>query len=157
MKRPSPWLIGALTATLAVWFGSWFLRNYERVAVEVPAAPVARRSLYLKVRDRESYEFALASVAAALRVENGMIAEARVALGGVATKPWRARRAERLLVGAPAEPETFVRAAHEEAGGVPPGSDLYTWLMWAEERADALAPLSVLRLPGDLPGLHPGD
>ena len=84
------------------------------VAIEVPATPMARRSLYLKVRDRESYEFALASVAAALRVEAGVIAEARVALGGVATKPWRARRAERVLVGAPAEPETLARAAHEE-------------------------------------------
>jgi xanthine dehydrogenase YagS FAD-binding subunit len=84
------------------------------VAIEVPATPAARRSLYLKVRDRESYEFALASVAAALRVEDGVIAEARVALGGVATKPWRARRAERILVGAPAEPDIFALAAHEE-------------------------------------------
>jgi xanthine dehydrogenase YagS FAD-binding subunit len=92
----------------------WLEHGELIVAVEVPATPVARRSLYLKVRDRESYEFALVSVAAALRVENGVIAEARVALGGVATKPWRARRAERLLVGAPAEPETFARAAHEE-------------------------------------------
>jgi xanthine dehydrogenase YagS FAD-binding subunit len=84
------------------------------VAVELPATPVARRSLYLKIRDRESYEFALVSVAAALRVESGMIAEARVALGGVATKPWRARRAERVLAGAPADSQTFARAAHEE-------------------------------------------
>jgi xanthine dehydrogenase YagS FAD-binding subunit len=84
------------------------------VAVELPAAPVARRSLYLKVRDRESYEFALASVAAALRVEAGVIAEARVALGGVATKPWRARRAERVLTGAAATSDTFAQAAQEE-------------------------------------------
>lgn len=84
------------------------------VAVEVPATPVARRSLYLKVRDRESYEFALASVAAAVRVDRGAIAEARLALGGVATKPWRARLAEGVLVGAPAQRETFERAAREE-------------------------------------------
>jgi xanthine dehydrogenase YagS FAD-binding subunit len=90
------------------------------VAVEVPAAPVARRSLYLKVRDRESYEFALASVAVAMRIEGGLIAEARVALGGVATKPWRARRAERILAGAEATSETFARAAHEELAPAQP-------------------------------------
>jgi xanthine dehydrogenase YagS FAD-binding subunit len=84
------------------------------VAVEVPAAPVARTSLYLKVRDRESYEFALASVAAALRIETGAIAEVRLALGGVATKPWRARRAEDVLRGAPATRERFARAAGAE-------------------------------------------
>jgi xanthine dehydrogenase YagS FAD-binding subunit len=84
------------------------------VAIEVPAAPVARKSLYLKVRDRESYEFALASAAAALRVDEGVISEVRLALGGVGTKPWRARRAERLLVGEPAEQASFARAAREE-------------------------------------------
>lgn len=84
------------------------------VAIEVPAAPVARRSLYLKVRDRESYEFALVSVAVALRVDRGKIGEVRLALGGVATKPWRARRAEEVLVGAPAESASFARAALEE-------------------------------------------
>jgi len=83
-------------------------------AVEVPAAPLARRSLYLKVRDRESYEFALASVAAAMEVEGGVIRAARVALGGVATKPWRARRAEQVLAGAPAQRDTYARAAREE-------------------------------------------
>lgn len=84
------------------------------VAIEIPALPVARRSYYLKVRDRESYEFALVSVAAALRAENGVIREVRLALGGVATKPWRARRAEQVLAGAPAERESFTRAAREE-------------------------------------------
>jgi xanthine dehydrogenase YagS FAD-binding subunit len=84
------------------------------VAIKVPAAPVARTSLYLKVRDRESYEFALASVAVALRVDDGVIGEVRLALGGVATKPWRARRAEELLVGEPAEQASFARAAREE-------------------------------------------
>ena len=84
------------------------------VAIEVPAVPVARTSLYLKVRDRESYEFALASVAVALRVDDGAIGEVRLALGGVGTKPWRARRAEELLVGEPAEQASFARAAREE-------------------------------------------
>ena len=83
-------------------------------AIEVPAAPVARRSLYLKVRDRESYEFALASVAVALRIDNGTIGDVRLALGGVATKPWRARRAEQILIGSPADPASFARAAREE-------------------------------------------
>jgi xanthine dehydrogenase YagS FAD-binding subunit len=72
------------------------------VAIEVPALPVARRSLYLKLRDRESYEFALVSVAVALRVDDGAVGEVRLALGGVGSKPWRARRAEQLLVGQPA-------------------------------------------------------
>jgi len=84
------------------------------VAITVPASPVARTSLYLKVRDRESYEFALVSAAVALRVAGGVIGEARLALGGVATKPWRARRAEQILVGAPAEEASFARAAREE-------------------------------------------
>jgi xanthine dehydrogenase YagS FAD-binding subunit len=83
-------------------------------AIDVPATPVARRSAYLKVRDRESYEFALASVAAAVLVENGAIAEVRLALGGVATKPWRARRAERALTGRPASRAAFAEAARAE-------------------------------------------
>ena len=57
------------------------------VAIEVPPVPAARISLYLKVRDRESYEFALASVAVALRVDDGVIGDVRLALGGVGTKP----------------------------------------------------------------------
>jgi xanthine dehydrogenase YagS FAD-binding subunit len=83
-------------------------------AIEVPATPVARRSLYLKVRDRESYEFALVSVAAAARIEDGAVAEVRLALGGVGTKPWRARRAERSLLGRPAEEASFAEAASYE-------------------------------------------
>jgi xanthine dehydrogenase YagS FAD-binding subunit len=84
------------------------------VAIEVPPVRVASRSMYLKVRDRESYEFALASVAVAASVDDGMINEVRLALGGVATKPWRARRAEQILAGAPATVETFAAAAEEE-------------------------------------------
>ncbi len=84
------------------------------VAIEIPALPFARRSLYLKVRDRESYEFALVSVAVALDVVDDVVVDARMALGGVGTKPWRARRAEQVLVGASATDETFARAAREE-------------------------------------------
>jgi xanthine dehydrogenase YagS FAD-binding subunit len=84
------------------------------VSIEVPPAPVAGRSLYLKVRERESYEFALASVAVAIAVEAETITEVRLALGGVATKPWRARSAERILTGAPATDDSFLAAAREE-------------------------------------------
>jgi xanthine dehydrogenase YagS FAD-binding subunit len=69
-------------------------------AVELPAVPWFARSVYLKVRDRASYEFALASAAVALDVAGGTIRAARVALGGVATKPWRSAAAERALTGA---------------------------------------------------------
>lgn len=96
------------------------------VAIELPALPLARTSLYLKLRDRESYEFALVSVAVALRVDDGTIGDVRLALGGVATKPWRARRAEQFLVGQRAERETFARAAHEElAPAVPRGMNAF--------------------------------
>ena len=91
-------------------------------ATEVPATPVARRSVYLKFRDRESYEFALASVAAAVRIEDGTVAEVRLALGGVGTKPWRARRAAQTalspasasLIGRPATGASFAEAARQE-------------------------------------------
>jgi xanthine dehydrogenase YagS FAD-binding subunit len=84
------------------------------VAVEVPALPVAATSTYVKYRDRQSYEFALVSVFSAVRVDAGKIAEVRLALGGVATRPWRARRAEARLLGAPATAESFRAAADDE-------------------------------------------
>jgi len=90
------------------------------VAIRVPPAPIARRSVYLKFRDRQSYEFALVSVAAAVEVVDGRVAEARLALGGVGTKPWRARRAEAALAGAPAGPEAFLRAARAELADAVP-------------------------------------
>jgi xanthine dehydrogenase YagS FAD-binding subunit len=79
--------------------------------VDVPLLPIGARSGYLKVRDRASYEFALVSAAAALLVEHGTIATARLALGGVGTVPWRAREAEAILEGAPANDQTFQAAA----------------------------------------------
>jgi xanthine dehydrogenase YagS FAD-binding subunit len=66
---------------------------------ELPLEPWFRRSLYLKIRDRESYEFALASAAVALDLDGGTVRQARIALGGLATVPWRSREAERTLVG----------------------------------------------------------
>ena len=83
-------------------------------AVQLPSVPVAAHSTYRKVRDRASYAFALVSVAAAMSVEGGVIKEIRLALGGVAHRPWRAREAERVLAGAPATAATFQRAADEE-------------------------------------------
>jgi CO/xanthine dehydrogenase FAD-binding subunit len=82
--------------------------------VDVPLLPVGARSGYLKVRDRASYEFALTSAAAALVVEDDTIAQARLALGGVGTIPWRAYEAEEILNGAPANVQRF-RAAAEAA------------------------------------------
>jgi len=79
--------------------------------VRIPLLPAGTRSGYLKVRDRASYEFALTSAAAALLIEDGTIVQARLALGGVATVPWRAREAEEILNGAPANEQTFHAAA----------------------------------------------
>ncbi len=83
-------------------------------AVDLPAIPFAVRSHYLKVRDRASYAFALVSVAAVLELENGLIKSARVALGGVAHKPWRANKAETALAGKPPNEQTFRAAAEAE-------------------------------------------
>jgi xanthine dehydrogenase YagS FAD-binding subunit len=84
------------------------------LAVDLPDLSFAARSAYRKVRDRASYAFALVSVAAALDLADGKIRDARIALGGVAHKPWRASRAEQALRGAPATLESFRRAADEE-------------------------------------------
>ncbi len=80
-------------------------------AVELPPEGFARNYTYLKIRDRLSYAFALVSVAAALDLKDGRIQEARIALGGVAHKPWRDRDAEARLKGEPATRDTFARAA----------------------------------------------
>jgi xanthine dehydrogenase YagS FAD-binding subunit len=81
------------------------------MAVRLPARPQMAQSRYLKVRDRASYAFALSSAAATLHVEGGKIREARLALGGVGTKPWRALEAERALVDQSPSPAAFARAA----------------------------------------------
>jgi xanthine dehydrogenase YagS FAD-binding subunit len=89
------------------------------VAVEVPAVP-ARRSLYRKVRDRASFEFAVVSAAVALDIDGGVIRQARIALGGVGTKPWRAREAERSLTGARPQRSAFAAAASQAVDGARP-------------------------------------
>jgi xanthine dehydrogenase YagS FAD-binding subunit len=83
-------------------------------AIELPTMPFAINATYRKVRDRASYAFALVSLAAALEVEDGTVKNVRLALGGVAHKPWRATRAEALLQGAPATEASFSRAADAE-------------------------------------------
>lgn len=80
-------------------------------AVELPALPYAWRSHYLKVRDRASYAFALVSAAVVLDIEDDKIRHARIAFGGVGTKPWRSPEAEQLLVDVPATEATFAAAA----------------------------------------------
>ncbi|MFI1422449.1 FAD binding domain-containing protein [Streptomyces sp. NPDC020731] len=88
--------------------------------VTLPPAPVAARSRYRKVRERASYAFAIGSVAAALDVRGGVVREARLALGAVASRPWRARAAERVLNGAPATAEYFAAAADAELAAARP-------------------------------------
>ncbi len=86
-------------------------------AVELPATAFFRRSHYLKVRDRTSFEFALASAAVALDVKDGLIAAARVALGGVASKPWRSAEAEKALVGVKPGEDAYAAAAEAALQG----------------------------------------
>jgi xanthine dehydrogenase YagS FAD-binding subunit len=91
------------------------LRHGELItAVDLPELPFAAGSTYRKVRDRASYAFALVSVAAAVDAADGVIRDVRIALGGIAHKPWRATRAEDLLRGAPATQDVFRAAADAE-------------------------------------------
>lgn len=89
-------------------------------AVEIPAPPDGAHSSYRKVRDRASYAFALTSVAAELVIEDGVVHAARIALGGVAHKPWRARLAERALIGSPVDTDVFEQAADAELAQAEP-------------------------------------
>jgi xanthine dehydrogenase YagS FAD-binding subunit len=86
-------------------------------AITVPASPAARRSHYLKVRDRASFEFAVVSAAVALDMDGARIRQARIALGGVGAKPWRVPRVEAALSGARLEPAALRRAAALAAQG----------------------------------------
>ncbi|MGU3293170.1 FAD binding domain-containing protein [Williamsia sp. M5A3_1d] len=90
------------------------------LGIEIPAHPTGLQSGYLKVRDRQSYEFALTSAAVALDVDAGRIRSARVAAGGVGTVPWRLPAVEQRLVGAPPTEATFAAAASVAADGARP-------------------------------------
>jgi xanthine dehydrogenase YagS FAD-binding subunit len=95
------------------------------VALRLPgeARGFASHARYLKVRERTSYAFAVVSAAAALEIEQGIIRHARLALGGVAPKPWRARAAEKTLVGIAPGPAAFRRAAEAALAGAKPSGD----------------------------------
>ncbi|MGW0652475.1 FAD binding domain-containing protein [Streptomyces umbrinus] len=88
--------------------------------VTLPPAPVAANSRYRKVRERASYAFAIGSIAAALDVQDGVVREVRLAFGAVASRPWRARAAERVLTGGPADAEAFAAAADAELAAARP-------------------------------------
>ncbi|MGW1433275.1 FAD binding domain-containing protein [Streptomyces sp. NPDC002431] len=92
-------------------------------SVVLPPAPVAARSRYRKVRERASYAFALGSVAAAVTVHDGVVRDARLAFGAVASRPWRARAAERALIGGPADASSFTAAAEAELAAAEPLAD----------------------------------
>lgn len=91
--------------------------------VELPKPVEGSRSVYLKLRDRASYEFALASCAVVARVEGGHIRHVRVAMGGVGTKPWRSHEAEAALLGKPVDAEHFQAAAEAALAGAKPHKD----------------------------------
>ena len=100
------------------------LRSGELIlAVRLPQAEFAAHSRYVKARDRVSFAFALASAAAALKLEGGLIVEARLALGGVAAKPWRARAAEAALKGEKPTQDAFAQAAALALAGATPIGD----------------------------------
>ncbi|GGN50540.1 oxidoreductase [Streptomyces albiflavescens] len=88
--------------------------------VTLPAAPVAAHSRYRKVRERASYAFAIGSIAAALDVRGDVVREVRLAFGAVASRPWRAGEAERVLTGGPASAEAFAAAADAELAAARP-------------------------------------
>ena len=90
--------------------------------VTLPPSAPGNRSLYLKLRDRTSYEFALASAAVVITAANGKISRARIALGGVGTKPWRSTEAEAELTDQPATETTFRKAAEAALSGAKPQS-----------------------------------
>ncbi|MBZ9645674.1 xanthine dehydrogenase family protein subunit M [Streptomyces sp. PSKA30] len=94
------------------------LRSNELISgITVPRLTWARHSTYLKIRDRQSYEFALASAAVALRKDGRRIVEARIAVGGMGTKPWRLRNVEEALAGRPATAATYEAAVAHAADG----------------------------------------
>jgi xanthine dehydrogenase YagS FAD-binding subunit len=91
------------------------------IRIRVPTSPAGRGSTYHKIRDRESYAFALTSAAVAVRLSAGVVSEARVALGGVATRPWRSPEAESILLGQPLTEDVARRAGRAAFAAAIPG------------------------------------
>jgi xanthine dehydrogenase YagS FAD-binding subunit len=125
------------------------------VALRLPAAASDFRShaRYLKLRERTSFAFALISAAAALRLENGVIVEARLALGAVAAKPWRAPEAEALLIGQPPSRETFQRAAEAALEQARPSGDNAAKIELAKRVVTRAFLLAAAGTPDRLPAL----
>jgi xanthine dehydrogenase YagS FAD-binding subunit len=125
------------------------------VAVRLPAeaANFAAHARYLKVRDRTSYAFAVVSAAAALKIDGGTIAEARLALGGVAAKPWRARAAEAMLAGARPDRALFSRAAETALADARPSGDNEFKIELAKRIVARTLTLAVAGTPARVPAL----
>ena len=123
------------------------------VRLPVEAARFAAHARYLKVRERTSYAFAVVSAAAALRVENDVIVEARVGLGGVAMKPWRAREAELILAGARAGSGLFRRAAEAALAQARPSGDNGFKIELARRVVVRALTLALAGTPARLPAL----
>lgn len=123
------------------------IRHGELITgIELPPSRYARHSWYLKVRDRHSYAFALVSVAAGLTIRDGIVSSAAIALGGVAAKPWRVTAAEAVLVGKPAEIESFDTAAElAMAGATPLSQNAYKVDLGKHSVVRALQRASALR------------
>jgi xanthine dehydrogenase YagS FAD-binding subunit len=120
-------------------------------AVELPAMPFARLSHYLKVRDRASYAFALVSVAVAVDLDGSAIRDVRIALGGVAHKPWRAPEAESLLRGQAVTPELLARAGEAAVRGAKAQKD-NAFKVELAQRAVVRALQTVIRKSGAVKG-----
>jgi xanthine dehydrogenase YagS FAD-binding subunit len=125
------------------------------IAVRLPAdaARFAPHTRYLKVRERTSYAFAVVSAAAALRIENGLIREARIAMGAVAARPWRARTAEAVLSGHAPHPALFRTAAGEALAGAIPSGDNAFKIALAERVIERALALAAAGTPERIPAL----
>jgi xanthine dehydrogenase YagS FAD-binding subunit len=125
------------------------------VALRLPAEAraFATHARYLKLRERTSYAFAIVSAAAALRIERGTIQEARLALGGVAAKPWRARAAEATLAGASPTPAAFRRAAEAALADAKPSGDNLFKIELAQRILVRTLTLAAAGTPARLPAL----
>ena len=125
------------------------------IAVGIPAraARFKHNARYLKIRERTSFAFALVSAAAALRLENGRIVEARLALGGVAAKPWRIASAEAVMTGQAPAPELFARAAAILIDGAKPSGDNGYKIELARRTANRVLAMAAAGTPARVPAL----
>jgi xanthine dehydrogenase YagS FAD-binding subunit len=125
------------------------------VALRLPAEArtFSAHTRYLKVRERTSYAFAVVSAAAALRIERGTIRDARLALGGVAAKPWRARPAEKILTGANPDAATFRRAAEAALADAKPSGDNLFKIELAQRIVVRALALAAAGTPARIPAL----